>query len=278
MSHPLDGAFAKIGHADKHLNELEAEIASTPYDADAIRFRQKFHPDTSTIEITLENVPELPVQWGLIAADVLHNLRAALNYVAWELARTRLAALGEDREPVHLTQFPISYKVWKGVDGRQVADLDPANIRRIEAIQPNGAMHLAQFPEHLLRLAENPRVFTNSHLLTHLAVLTNDDKHRILVPVALAAGETRIGPYEGVGCLVTHVNHFAQVQLQNGAKWAEIQVAPEGGTEPKVKVNDRVDKVRIQFGATWTPATEPRRIHDMTAHIVAQFWGDLTST
>lgn len=278
MSHPLDGALAKIGHADKHLHELESEIAATPYDTDAIRFAQKFDPQTSTIEITLQNVPELPARWGLMAADALQNLRAALNYLAWELARWNLAARGETREPAKQTQFPISYKIWRGVDGRQVADLHRSHLARIEVIQPNGAAHLAQYPEHLLINAPDPRIFTHRHLLTHLAVLTNDDKHRVLIPVALAAGESKVGGYEGVGCTVTHVNHFIQVRLEDGAKWAEIQVSPEAGAEPKVKVNDRLDRVRIQFGALGTPASELRRIRDLTENIVRSFQADLSGS
>jgi len=278
VDHPLYGAFEKLRRARKHLNELETEIGVAPLDAYAIRFEQEFKPDTSTIEVTLQGLPKFPVRWGLIAADALNNLRAALNYLTWELAVFNLAAQGIERAPLDDTQFPIAYRRWKGVPQKQVADLRPDHARRIKAIQPNGASHLAQFPEHLLRDVQEVRVFTNSHLLTHLAVLTNDDKHRILLPTAFVAGETQINDYVGINCTVNHINHFLQVGLENDAKWAEVQVTPTGGGEPKVQVNDRIDKTRIEFGSPpFTAADALWQIRDVVANIVTSFWSDLDS-
>lgn len=271
MAHPLDGAFAKIGHAGKHLDELEAEIAATPYDIDAIRFASKFDADTSTVEVLLENVPELPARWGLIAADVIQNLRTAHNYLVWELARLNLAAVGERRDPDDRTQFPIAYKVWRGINQSQVADLRPEHRARIEAIQPNGANHFAQFPEALLRDAETPDELTNHHPLTHLAVLSNNDKHRVLLPVALVAGRTVIRDYEGINCVVNSINNFVQVKLENGAKWAEVQVTPDGRGEPEVKVDDSFEAVRITFGPLLTPVTALRPLQNSTRSFVSRF-------
>ena len=277
MTHPLDGALAKVDRANEHLQELEADILRVPFDPDAIHFGQKFDPDTSTIEVTLQGIPDLPVRWGLLAADCLHNLRAALNYLTWELSIHNLAKLGVDRLPSDNTQFPIAYRRWRGIPESQIADLSADHARRIKAIQPNSAMHLSQFPEKQLRVVDEVQVFTSSHVFTPLAILTNDDKHRVLTPSALAAQHTQIGNYEGINCRVDHANFFLQARLENGAKWAELEVTPTGSGEPEVKVNDRIEEIFIRFGSppSLTSAIVLSQIAAATRGTIMEFWADL---
>jgi hypothetical protein len=100
--------MAKIARANQQLDALEAEIAAAPDYSDSITFEQKFDPGASAIEIALQGVPKLPLEFGLLAAEPMQNLRAAINYLAWELAKWNLAQQGEEREPDGRTQYPIN--------------------------------------------------------------------------------------------------------------------------------------------------------------------------
>ena len=87
MADALIGCWAKIRRAEEHFQAFKAETAAASDYADRIHFVQEYDADAGTIKVTVEGVPDLPIRWSLIAADALRNLRAALNYLAWELAR-----------------------------------------------------------------------------------------------------------------------------------------------------------------------------------------------
>ncbi len=242
--HPLDGCWAKIARAQEHFDSLKTKVGTPSDHAKSVAFRQQFNPDARTIKVTLEGVPELPLEWALIAADALQNLRAALNYLTWELARWRLASIGKTREPSLNTQFPIHTKP-RAFNRSMVADLHPDHAAAIEALQPNGANYLSQFPEELLLALDVETLAATSPLGT-LARLTNADKHQALQVGLIRPSEVRAGPYEGSDCVITHVYYTPNVMLENGAEWVTFDVTPTG-LEPKVEVNDKITP-QIAFG------------------------------
>jgi hypothetical protein len=242
--HSLDGAWAKIARANEHFDTLKTEVGSPSDHTDSITFAQKFDPDASTIEVTLQGVPQLPFRWALIAADALQNLRAALNYLTWELARWHLASTSENREPSNRTQFPIHTKP-RAFDSSMVADLHPDHAAIIKSLQPNEARYLSQFSEtDLLNL--NVETFAARSPLGTLARLTNTDKHKVLQPALINMSVVEVGHYELFDCTLTHSNFFARLVLENGAQWVRLDVTPTG-PEPKVKVNDKFTP-EISFG------------------------------
>ena len=106
--------------------------------------------------------PPPPTSWGPIVKDYASALRAALNFVAWQLA---LKNVGNTRDPIKRTQFPIwetlpDYQI-KGKG--QVRDILPAALPDIERFQP---YNRKQWPE--------------THLLTLLRELSDKTSHRIL--------------------------------------------------------------------------------------------------
>jgi hypothetical protein len=244
---PLEGAWLKIERATVQFEELEADVAATPYDSGSITFASHFDPDTSTIEVTLENVPKLPLRWGVIAADVLNNLRTALNYVAWEAAVWDKARRGETGDPDDTTQFPISYKRWKGVSAGQIKDItDPTLRRMIEDCQPNSASALAEMGEPYLRTVSEevtpvgvlPALM--GHPLAKLAYLNNEDKHRVLLTLGGLSFGANQRTCIGINCRIVNYVSYALMPIQDGMKYAEIEVAPTGSGEPKVEINDKI--------------------------------------
>jgi hypothetical protein len=264
---PLDGAWKKIDRADLHFQELEAKILGGP-GQDTLHLVQKFDPNTNTIEVTLEGVRDIPIDWSLIAADVVQNLRSALNYVAWELAVWHLDQQGATREPEWNTQFSINTQARK-FSAHYVRDIHPDHVRFIQEMQPNGVRYLSQRSE--IELLNIPvEAIASQHPLAQLAELTNEDKHRVLLRRAVIPGTMRVGSYEGIDCIVNDSNIFMQRELENGAKWAEFKVTPTG-PEPEVKMDDSIDEIAVVFGTCRCQVGMLPLIRDAVADIVTEF-------
>jgi hypothetical protein len=104
MNHPLDGARKRLERADKHFQDLRgaihayavSEANNIVVDYDAVRNQPN---------IILAPKTALPVEFALIVSDCIHNLRAALDYLVFELSREDS---GND-DPLG-TKFPIATK------------------------------------------------------------------------------------------------------------------------------------------------------------------------
>lgn len=267
MAASLDGALAKVAWAQRHLHELEAEIAQAPGYLDSIGFAQEFHADTSTIEVTLQGIQELPVAWSLLAADYVQNLRCALNYLAWELSRWNLERQGLQREPNAQTQFPICTHP-RQFDAWRLPDVHPDHVARIEKLQPNGADHLMEMPDVMLRNFP-VEVMAQRHVLGILVELTNQDKHRLLPGVLVNAQESFMGSCHPIDCVMVTNNFFVQDALKNGAKWAEFKVTPTGTSEPKMQVDDRIVP-DIRFGGYSVTGVLPQ-VGQAVGHMIQSF-------
>src|SRR5437879_1840574 len=82
--HPLDGAYVKLQRAQRHLSELIAAsqrfLRPKPFQA----LRQD-DPGTDSLTYVIKMTAEVPKEWGGIIGDVVHNARASLDYLAWQL-------------------------------------------------------------------------------------------------------------------------------------------------------------------------------------------------
>jgi hypothetical protein len=97
--HRLAGMRAKLERAREHLITLNSEVSAflerKPYEI----FQETWRGGRELIfKIRVQERP--PIAWSAIVGDCVQNLRSALNYLAWELARL------EEAPPYH-TAFPI---------------------------------------------------------------------------------------------------------------------------------------------------------------------------
>ncbi|MGO9172037.1 MAG: hypothetical protein ACLP7P_08745 [Rhodomicrobium sp.] len=164
--HPLDGAFERVNRARKHLAELESEI---------LGFSQIYH---NSIGIKFEPNPPYkpsfdhkfilapPPIIGVLIGEICYNLRAALDYLVYELARFDSGTIQNG------TQFPIEEK-FLGRIPTFLKGVSPAHVAAIKALQPY-----------------------NGCKWTHtLSEISNPDKHRQLT-VANYGGTITFGPVE----------------------------------------------------------------------------------
>jgi len=100
-------------------------------------------------------------------SEIAHDLRAGINYIAWQLA---VKNLGGVRKPSRQTQFPICDSPGDANGGfryqlsKQMSDILPSAIPDIEYFQP---YHRPDRPE--------------THLLAVLRELSNSTNHRFLI-------------------------------------------------------------------------------------------------
>ena len=139
--HPLDGAYERVKRARKHLADLKRRIKSISQEVgDAVVIERKpatrLLPDGREILVVLgsASVPFGPVPHivSILVGEVVYNLRAALDYLVYELARL------DAGHPVDGTQFLIE-DTKKGFCGRRAGGLkglSDVHVAALKRLQP----------------------------------------------------------------------------------------------------------------------------------------------
>jgi hypothetical protein len=169
---PLAGCEAKLERAKVHFNSLDT-VAAEFFESKTDTYRIVTEVDVKNSRFVgrVRITGEFPLDWSVIVGDVLQNLRAALDHVLWQLV------IANGCKPGFGNSFPIFDKLppedpshpdrerWN----RHVKGVHPDAVRFIEFCQPYNGL-------------DTP----GPHTLTGLRKLSNEDKHRTLVP-ALSA-------------------------------------------------------------------------------------------
>jgi hypothetical protein len=171
MADPLEGCRAKIERAKEHYRELSHEFDAffelEPYGI------ASFENPASGEHLFFARVSrELPVRWGVIAGEIVHHLRSALDLLAWQLV---LDNGGTPKTGGGGTMFPIvrSPEDFESFGRGKVQGASEAVVVSIGNIQPYTRGH--EIEEDLL------------YILHQLDIR---DKHQVLSP---AVGVVRSG-------------------------------------------------------------------------------------
>jgi hypothetical protein len=100
--HPLDGARKRIERADKHLKDFVAAVEAYAA-SEAKNITIEYDEVRNQPNVILAPKSPRPIELALIVSDCIHNLRAALDYLVYELSREDSG----DADPSG-TQFPIT--------------------------------------------------------------------------------------------------------------------------------------------------------------------------
>ena len=161
----LDGPRLKCERAKEHLDNLTAEIAAY-YSRKPYAISRDVHPEDPTRQVFRLNVrEEPPLRLGIILGDVVHNLRSALDHLAFQLALVHTPMMTPKEET--RIEFPI-YKdstLFNTEGLRKIDKLSPAAQNEIKSLQP---YHRGKDAElHFLWLVHSADII---------------DKHRQIVP------------------------------------------------------------------------------------------------
>lgn len=121
----------KIERAITHIDEL-AVACKRFIDADPYTLGRVIDPKTGYYGFTVNDLKPPPLEIGLIAGDVIHNLRSALDHLAYQLV------LANGQVPSRHTCFPIFEDAarFKAMDPRKVKGMSQGAIEAIEAARP----------------------------------------------------------------------------------------------------------------------------------------------
>jgi hypothetical protein len=84
MAADLGGVDAKIEWTKAHLAALTEAIEGV-LAVHAYRFVGAMNGDTGEYILSVHGLPPMDPQWSLLVGDVVHNLRSALDHLAWQL-------------------------------------------------------------------------------------------------------------------------------------------------------------------------------------------------
>jgi hypothetical protein len=221
MPHPLDGCRAKLARAAELWNELAASLVEFlqqgPYQPEG-----SFDAETSEWVVRFRVLDDAPLRWGVLIGDVAHNLRSALDHLAWQLV------LLNGAEPSWRTQFPIfveeaGYRRASGGQA-QIAGMSEEDKERIDQLQP-------------FRHAAGE---ARPHELAVLQFLSNVDKHRVVHTslVQTAGSQFGIHGLNDVSGLTDIAPQFGL--LVDGAELVRIGVVTDG-PDPSLVVDAQLD-------------------------------------
>ena len=220
----LAGCWAKLNRAKAHMHALDGDIdlwrKESVAKGETMTIRFQGDPDTGRYEFFAETLPETPAfRWGLLVGDAIHNMRSALDHLAFSLADFNDPERGDDT----VTQFPVarsrSYFRSDYIQ-RQIQHIDPHHVAMIEGCQPY----------------DRDGTFNPDHPLVWLHQLDIADKHRGIHIVLLA---TDLWSFEGPplrvqdGTIASHI--IFEQPLEPGTKFMEATIArTDPDTEPRV--------------------------------------------
>lgn len=213
MADRLIGPTLKLRRANYHLSDLDARLRefATPHPYDVVTERDEVAKAT---EHKFHMVKVIPEEWSLVVGDMLHNLRATLDLIAWQLVEAN------NGTPDDATKFPIGRRdkrSWEvGEGGAKVL------------ARPKKAIHKdAMTVLHWLKPYKG-----GDDALYALHELNIVDKHSLLIPVYGALRETVMRFPDG-SLIPMHMPGAGPPKpLQEGARLALMPFDADGQMEP----------------------------------------------
>jgi hypothetical protein len=163
----LIGVRVKINRARSHIEELRSNaadfLASSPYTL------EKLEKENGDLTYIIKINSDVPIEWCAIVGDIVHNLRSALDLMAWQFV------INDGNTPGKNTYFPISPK--KDGFGKQLR----SSLSGTDAKAKKFVKRLKPYPE-------------GNTILTQLHALDICDKHRLTLIVGAAHKQFVISP------------------------------------------------------------------------------------
>lgn len=187
MSYRIDlaSAQAKLRHAESHLSTLRTFVdTATSHEQNQLRLGADLDPASGIHIVRISSVPKLaPLaeKASLIVGDIAHNLRSALDHLAWQLACA--AAGGAPAKPREV-QFPICYPSEISKTCKTPSYFTAADWQKIHEFEPCKGLN------------GRPDGWSGDyvHQLSLLQQLNNDDKHKTLAVILLVPNQLAMIP------------------------------------------------------------------------------------
>lgn len=172
--HPLDGPRVKIKRANNQIKTLndtfEKFFKENPYTI----IIAKLNKNTGYHYVRVKDAPIIPDEWSVIIGEIVHDLRSALNLLAWQLRSVFDANDTSTQFPIcerartrNEREFRTSFRYYTRRNGwvlnKDILQISQRYLAKIESFQPYKRGNKSRL---------NP-IFL-------LQKLNNTDKHRII--------------------------------------------------------------------------------------------------
>jgi hypothetical protein len=213
----LDDAFQKFERGEKHLVEFDKRIVQK-FKKARIIFEIQAQPYEkpagdpliywNTYTLYAAHVPVFPKEDGILLGEAIQCFRSSLDYLAWALATKHSKRALRQREKRGI-QFPMSpnRKQFNQNKGKMLLNVPPEQCAFFEQYQPY-------------------RRSANGRVMRCLQILSNTDKHRIIVPTVLFPNSS-VGDIscQGGGIAKTIFHLKPGAEIRKGTKILSVIVA-----------------------------------------------------
>lgn len=169
MAHPLESTRLKLARAREHLKQLDSERRAF-LDTQPYFYIPHYDFEAGRHEIRARKLADPPMRLGILAGDIIHNYRAALDHLVYEVASLGprgVAGRGER------TQFPV-FDLKRDFDSHV-------------------ATYLKGVPKEAVEVFELLQPYqAGEQLIASIAQLDDRDKHRVLTPALSAPHAGRL--------------------------------------------------------------------------------------
>lgn len=186
--HALAGVGAKLERARAHLEDLNAEMVAflnrKPY---WFEFERGGRRAEFVLRAYAQETP--PIGWSTMVGDFLQNVRTALDYLVWELAKAEIRRKRSAKTtPYGNTSFPIylKRKAFIGDGLKKIQDLAPHPQAIIAEMQPYNRRYVSRSGVINMAAAEDLNRWYRGHELWKLHELARRDRHQALRVVGAA--------------------------------------------------------------------------------------------
>jgi hypothetical protein len=240
---------------------------TTPTETEPSTSKKNYKAKCHRIDISVAKVESLPIEWGLLLGDIVHNYRSALDCIAWALVE-----LGK-RPPHTLTEeeqrrvyFPIcsTKREFDKTRRRRLPGVGKTEVEIVRSYQPYKA----------------GRWLRDTHPFAVLRELSNSDKHRAVQPVLSVPAATHYKITYMRHCEVTkYSGRFLAQTLKVGAKLAPVYVR-KTGPYPDVELQGQfasfpaVEDVKLDDWLTKTDGNVVgllKRLSDPSTELLSKF-------
>ena len=223
----LSGPLAKIERAKHHINDLNRQIEAYTSQR-PLRVYRSTNGKTNKVAYVVKNKIPVPSDLALIIGDAVHNLRSALDLLAFGLVGDKCPTPGKQRQ----VQFPFSASeksLESTINSRQISLAGKKVVREIKKLKPyRGGNEMLQ-AIHDLDLA---------------------DKHKLIIPTItsgamMVADLTKLMPEhpgypdKGVTLVLNERNRFhfdmpRSLGNRRARRTARLATTPERETDFKL--------------------------------------------
>jgi hypothetical protein len=136
----LRSSWAKAKHAKEYIDILRVYIERKAPNGKMLWVARKFDADQRAIIYYVERLVEISDDWSLVIGDAVHNLRGALDHLAWQLAIRYFKGVEPDnvlhKSAIKVIQFPVveEKRLWPNHQHRKYTLKSDA--RKLKKFQP----------------------------------------------------------------------------------------------------------------------------------------------